>query len=143
MKLKDAPASGVSVVHGELSGHEIRAITSRLAHPDHPLTPWRVEFEEWRKAYSEFLRIEKERLFEVESPSPVTLRQHRYLLFLLMARGEQLALAVMADSVLGESERRKLVEQADSFLRCLRDSWQTWHGEVMPAHREMLAKFLD
>ena len=143
MKLKDAPASGVSVVHGELSGHEIRAITSRLAHPDDPLTPWRVAFEEWRKAYNDFLRIEKDRMFEVESPSPVTLRQHRYLLFLLMARGEQLALVVMADSVLGESERRKLVEQVDSFLRCMQDSRQTWHGEVVPAHREMLAKFLD
>jgi len=143
MELKDAPAAGAAVLHGELSGHEIRAITSRLAHPDDPLTPWRVDFEEWRKAYSDFLRIEKERLFEVESPLPVTLRQHRYLLFLLMARGEQLALAVMADSVLGESERRKRVEQVDAFLLCVQDSWHTWHGEVRPEHREMLAKFLD
>lgn len=142
MKLNDAPGSSVSVLHAELSGHEIRAITSRLAQPEDPQTAWRVGFDEWRTAYREFLQIEKERLFQAESPSAITLRQHRYLLFLLMARGEQLALALMADSVLAEPERKKLADQVDGLLRCMQDSWQTWHGEVVPAHREMLAKFL-
>jgi len=143
MKLKDTLACGAPVLHGELSGPEIRGVTERLEQPDDPRTAWRVGYDAWREAYSAFLQIERARLLQAETPLPVILRQHRYLLFRLMARGEQLALALLADAILGDSERKMLVNQVDGFLDCMRDSWHTWHGESVPAHREMLAKFLD
>src|SRR5437667_4021521 len=79
----------------ELSSREIRAITARIARPDDPLTEWRFEFDEWRKAYAEFQQMEQERFIRPESPTPMMLREHRYLLFLLMTQGDELALVLM------------------------------------------------
>ena len=142
MKLKDAPTAMAPVLADELSGPEIRGLTEQLEQPEDPRAAWRVGYDAWREACSEFFRIERDRLFLAEAPSPVLLRQHRYLLFRLMARGERLVLALMADSALTDAERKQLVEQVDGILNCLKDSWHTWHGETVPAHQEMLAKFL-
>jgi hypothetical protein len=39
-------------------------------------------------------------------------------------------------------EHSGLLDQVEAFLGTLRDSWHTWHGEALPAHRQALAKFL-
>ncbi len=127
----------------EISSRDIRAITTRLAHPDDPLAEWSVEFEEWRKAYAEFAKLEEERIVLPDAPSAIALRQHRYLLFMLMARGEQLALALLESPEVKKAECTKLLGQLDAFLGSLRDSWHTWHGEALPEHRAVLAKFLS
>ena len=136
MRLSDQPP-----FRTELSSHGIRALTARMAHPDDPLAEWRFEFEEWRKAYAEFLQMERERFLPVELPSPIVLRQHRYVLCLLMTQGEELALALMQAGDVNHTERTRLLEQVDAFLGSLRDSWHTWHGEALPEPREALAKF--
>jgi len=134
MKLSDQAA-----FRTEVSSHEIRAITARMAHPDDPLAEWRFEFDEWRKAYGEFQQMEHERFIRGKSASPLMLRQHRYLLFLLMTRGEELALALLQAGQVDSAERDRLLDQVDAFLGVLRDSWHTWHGEAVPEHREALA----
>src|SRR5438093_1257858 len=134
----------VSGHHGlgpELSSHEIRAITARLAHPDDPLADWRFEFDEWRKAYAELQQMERERFVREEPASPLMLREHRYLLFLLMTQGEALALALIRAGSINDAERNRLLDQVDAFVDSLRDSWHTWHGEALPEHRKALAKF--
>jgi hypothetical protein len=70
------------------------------------------------------------------------LREHRYLLFLLMTHGEELALHLMRSEAVSETEKKRLLEQLDAFIGTLSDSWHTWHGEALPAHREALAGFL-
>jgi hypothetical protein len=137
MKLSDHPA-----FRTELSSRGIRAITARMAHPDDRLAEWRFEFDEWRKAYAEFQQMEQERFIRADSPSPLMLRQHRYLLFLLMTQGEELALALMQASGV-DDEGSRLLEQVDAFLGALRDSWHTWHGEALPEHRAELSKFFS
>src|SRR5437667_12830982 len=111
MRLSDQPP-----FRTELSSHGIRALTARMAHPDDPLAEWRFEFDEWRKAYAEFLQMERERFIPVESQSPLVFRQHRYLLFLLMTQGEELALALMQSADIEDPERNPLVNQIDAFL---------------------------
>ena len=133
MKLSDQPA-----FRTEVSSHEIRAITARMAHPDDPLAEWRFEFDEWRKAYGEFQQMENERFIRGKSASPLMLRQHRYLLFLLMTQGEELAQALLQAGQVDGVERDRLLDQVDAFLGALRDSWHNWHGEVLPEHREAL-----
>lgn len=135
--------SGRSGFRTELSSHDIRAITARMAHPDDPLAEWRFEFQEWRKAYAEFQQMERERFLTAEPPEPLALREHRYVLFLLMTQGEELALVLMHSATIDDSERNRLLEQVDAFLGSLRDSWHTWHGEALPEHRKTLAKFLS
>ena len=127
----------------EFSSHDVRAITARMAHPEDPLAEWRFEFEEWRKAYSEFQQVERERFLCAESPEPIAMREHRYVLFLLMTKGEELGLALMHATEINDSERNRLLEQVDAFLGSLSDSWQTWHGEALPGHPEALAKYLS
>jgi hypothetical protein len=124
-----------------LTAHDIRATAARWAHPGDPLAEWRFEFGEWRKACAELQEMEQERIVSEKTPAPLTLRQHRYLLFLLMTRGEELALHLMQDKDASAAEKGRLIDQVDAFLGTLRDSWQTWHGEALPAHREALAKF--
>jgi hypothetical protein len=135
--------SGRSVFHTEISSHDIRAITARMAHPDDPLADWKFEFEEWRKAYAEFQQMEQVRFLRAEPPGPLALREHRYVLFLLMTQGEELALVLMHSTNIDDSERNRLLEQVDAFLGSLRDSWHTWHGEALPEHRKALAGFLS
>ncbi len=125
----------------ELSSRQIRAIASRLAHPDEPLAEWRFEFEEWRKAFAEFQQMEQERLVRIGAPTDLMLREHRYVLFLLMSQGEELALILMRSAEVEPAERSRLLDQIDGFLGSLRDSWHTWHGEALPEHRRALAKF--
>lgn len=132
-----------ALAYGEFSSHEIRATALRLAHPDDPLAEWHLEFEEWRKAFSDFQRMEQEQIVLAESPGELTRRHHRYLLFLLMARGEHLAIALMKEDSIRDPDRAKLLRSVDTFLGSLRDSWHTWHGEALPDHREALAKFLS
>jgi hypothetical protein len=127
----------------EFSSHDIRAITARMAHPDDPLAEWRFEFEEWQKAYAEFQQVERDRFLSAEPPGPIALREHRYVLFLLMTQGEELGLALMHATEIKDTERSKLLDQVDAFLGSLSDSWHTWHGEALPAHRQALAKFLS
>ena len=127
----------------ELSSREIRSITARIAHPEDPLTEWRFEFDEWRKAYSEFQQMERERFLNAESPTPKMLREHRYVLFLLMSQGEELALALMQAAKVEAAECNRLLDQLDAFLGTLRDSWHTWHGEALPEHRRALQKFFS
>jgi hypothetical protein len=126
----------------ELSGYQIRAAIARLGESADGLEEWRFEFEEWRRAYVEFQRMEKEQIIDPESPSELALRRHRYVLFLLMAQGERLALSLINDDSLKHAERARLIESLDAFLGSLRDSWQTWHGEALPEHRRALAQFL-
>src|SRR5438093_1029964 len=118
----------------EFSSHEIRALTARMAHPDDPLAEWRFEFDEWRKAYKEFQQREQERFFRAEGPSPLMSREHRYVLFLLMTRGEELALALMQMANLNDADRSQFLDQVDAFLGSLRDCWHTWHGDALPEH---------
>lgn len=130
------------VLQSELSSHDIRAFTARMANPNDPLAEWRFEFAEWRKACADFRDMEQEQIIQNDAPSALTLRQHRYVLFLLLTRGEHLALVLMQDAILSEVERERLLDSVDGFLGNLRDSWHTWHGEALPEHRRNLAKFL-
>ena len=130
------------VLEARLTSRDIRAVAARLAHPEDPLAGWHFEFEEWRKACAEFQQMEQDKIVAEDAPSPLALRQHRYLLFLLMTHGEELALHLMQNEALVEGEKTRLLRQVDAFLGTLRDSWHTWHGEALPAHREALAGFL-
>lgn len=125
-----------------VSSREIRAATARLAHPADPLAEWRFEFEEWRMACSEFQQMEQSQIIGDDHPAPLKLRQHRYLLFQLMTQGEYLALCLEQNGAIQPMEQARLLDQVEAFLGSLRDSWHTWHGEALPAHREALAKFL-
>lgn len=125
-----------------VSSREIRAATARLAHPADPLADWRFEFEEWRTACAEFQQMEESQIIRDDHPSPLKLRQHLCLLFRLMAQGEYLALCLEQNSALDPMELSRLMDQVEAFLGALRDSWHTWHGEALPAHRDALAKFL-
>jgi hypothetical protein len=137
MKLPETP-----VMEARLPSPNIRAVVARLAHPEDPLAEWHFDFGEWRKACAEFQQMEQEKIAAHNAPSPLALRQHRYLLFLLMTRGEELALHLTQNPAATEQEKTLLVEQVDAFLGTLADSWHTWHGEALPAHREALAGFL-
>jgi hypothetical protein len=125
-----------------LTSHDIRAVAARLAHPEDPLAEWHFEFGEWRKACAEFQQMEQDKIVAQQKPSALALRQHRYVLFLLLTHGEELALYLMQNPAMKESEKNRLLEQTDAFLGTLTDSWHTWHGEALPAHREVLAGFL-
>jgi len=126
----------VSVLDARLTSRDIRAVAARLAHPDDPLSEWNFEFAEWRKACAEFQQMEQEKIVAQNTPSPLILRQHRYLLFLLMSHGEDMALHLMQNPAVTELEKAPLLDQVDAFLGTLSDSWHTWHGEALPAHRE-------
>jgi hypothetical protein len=137
MKLSELPPA-----HARLTSRDIRAVAARLAHPEDPLAEWQFEFGEWRKACAELQQMEQEKIITPQEPSALALRQHRYLLFLLLTHGEELALHLMQNPSVPDLERKRLLEQTDAFLGTLTDSWQTWHGESLPAHREALADFL-
>jgi hypothetical protein len=87
--------------------------------------------------------MEQGQIIHTDTPSTMAMRRHRYVLFLLMAQGEHLALVLMQAKSLNDTERARLLESVDGFLGSLRDSWHTWHGETLPKHREALAKFLS
>ncbi|PWU18082.1 MAG: hypothetical protein C5B50_09930 [Verrucomicrobia bacterium] len=112
-----------------------------MTHPDDPLAEWRFEFEEWRKAYVDFQQMEQDRFLRSEPPSDLQLREHRYVLFLLMSQGEQLGLTLLQSAEVEGAERNRLLGQLDGFLGSLHDSWHTWHGEGLPQHREGLGRF--
>ncbi|MGA2542237.1 MAG: hypothetical protein ABSG78_11850 [Verrucomicrobiota bacterium] len=137
MKLSQA-----SSLDSGVSSREIRAANARLARPADPLAEWRFEFEEWQTACAEFQQMEQNQIVCDDPPSPLRLRQHRYLLFQLMAQGEYLALCLEQNSGLNATDLSGLMEQVEAFLGTLRDSWHTWHGEALPAHRQALARFL-
>jgi hypothetical protein len=137
MKLSQA-----SSLDSGVSSRQIRAATARLVHPADPLAEWRFEFEEWRTACAEFQQMEQSQILREDSPAPLKLRQHRYLLFQLMTQGEYLALCLEQNRAADPMEHAGLMDQVEAFLGTLRDSWHTWHGEALPAHREALAKFL-
>jgi hypothetical protein len=103
---------------------------------------WQFEFGEWRKAFAEFQQMEQDKIVAHQAPSALALRQHRYLLFLLLTQGEELALHLMQHAAMTDLEKTRLLNQVDAFMQTLSDSWHTWHGEVLPAHREALARFL-
>ncbi len=138
MKLPDMP-----VLEARLTSRDIRAVAARWAHPEDPLAEWHFEYGEWRKACGEFQQMEQEKIVAQDAPSPLDLRQHRYLLFLLMTHGEELALHLMQNPGVPDAEKTRLLEQVDAFLGALSDSWHTWHGEALAAHRETLAGFLS
>jgi hypothetical protein len=125
-----------------LTSRDIRAVAARLAHPEDPLVEWHFEFGEWRKACAEFQQMELDKIGAQQKPSALALRQHRYVLFLLLTHGEELALYLMQNPAVKESEKKRLLEQTDAFLGTLTDSWHTWHGQALPAHRKALAGFL-
>ncbi|MGD0410210.1 MAG: hypothetical protein ABSC18_00775 [Verrucomicrobiota bacterium] len=137
MKLSQA-----SSLDSGVSSREIRAATARLACPADPLAEWRFEFEEWRAACAESQQMEQSQILGENSPAPLKLRQHRCLLFQLMSQGEYLALCLEQNSAADRMEHSGLLDQVEAFLGTLRDSWHTWHGEALPAHRQALAKFL-
>jgi len=137
MKLPEMP-----ILEPRLTSRDIRAVAARLAHPEDPLAEWHIEFGEWRKACAEFRQMEQEKIAAHDAPVPLALRQHRYLLFLLMTHGEELGLHLMQNTDVTDVEKTRLLEQVDAFLGTLSDSWHTWHGEALPAHREALAHFL-
>jgi hypothetical protein len=87
--------------------------------------------------------MEQDKIVAQQAPSALALRQHRYLLFLLLTHGEELALHLMQNPAVTDLERTRLLEQTDAFLGTLTDSWHTWHGEALPAHRESLAEVLS
>jgi hypothetical protein len=86
--------------------------------------------------------MEQAKIVEQDAPPPPSLRQHRYLLFLLMTHGEELALDLMRNPAVADLEKTRLLEQVDAFVGTLSDSWHTWHGQALPAHREALAGFM-
>jgi hypothetical protein len=129
-------------LQARLTSRDIRAVAARLAHPEDPLAEWHFEFAEWRKACAEFQQLEQDNIIAPRAPSALALRQHRYLLFLLLTHGEELALHLMQNPTVADLEKTRLLEQTDAFLGTLTDAWHTWHGEVLPAHREALAGFL-
>jgi len=137
MKVPEMPT-----MQARLTSRDIRAVAARLAHPEDPLAEWHFEFGEWRKACAEFHQMEQDKIVEPKAPAALALRQHRYLLFLLLTHGEELALHLMQNTAVTDMERKRLLEQADAFLGTLTDSWHTWHGEALPAHRESLARFM-
>jgi hypothetical protein len=137
MKLPDMP-----LLEARLTSRDIRAVAARLAHPEDPQAEWRFEFGEWRQACAEFQEMEQDEIVALDVPPPTSLRQHRYLLFLLMAHGEELALNLLRSQVVTDPEKTQLLEQVDAFIGTLGDSWHTWHGEALPAHRDALAGFL-
>ena len=126
----------------DIRSREIREITSRLAHPDDLIAEWKKEFDEWIRAFQEFREIERETLSNPAVPTPVHLRRHRHLLFLLMSKGEKLVLDLRAVEGLGSEEFDRQTEYVDAFLTDLQLSWTTWHFESNPIHKEMLSKFL-
>ena len=126
----------------DIRSKDIRGITSQLAHPQHPLANWKAEFAEWIKAFQDFREIEQTNLFDPATPSPYHLRQHRYLLFLLMSKGEKLVLDLTGITGLSDEERAMQTEYVDAFLRDLEITWLTWHREPSPVHQAMLAPFL-
>src|ERR1700733_5445681 len=136
MKLAEMP-----VLEARLTSRDIRAVAARFAHPNDPLAEWQFEFGEWRKACAEFQQMEQGNIVAQNEPSPLALRQHRYLLFWLMAHGEELGLHLMQNPAVTDAEKARLLDQVDAFLGTLSDSWHTWHGEALPAHREALASF--
>src|SRR6266496_4002876 len=135
MKLTDTPTSSV-----EFSGQSLRAITARYAHPDDPLAVWNTEFDDWCKAIQDFKQFERSQLDGEAKPTAHLLRQHRYLLFLLRSRGEELALALAETPGPSPTEIETRTGQVDAFLDDLWMSWADWHIEPNPVHREMLAK---
>ena len=137
MKLLEMP-----ILEARMTSRDIRAVAARLAHPDDPLAEWRFEFGEWRKGCAEFQQMEQDKVVAPDAPSPLALRQHRYLLSLLMTHGEELGLYLMQNPAVADAEKSRLLDQVDAFLGTLSDSWHTWHGEALPAHREALAHFL-
>ena len=141
MKLKDEPTPGPAVLF-DLPSQDIRAITSRLAHPDDPLAVWKAEFDDWVKTIVDFRAFEEERLLRVEKPTQRDLRLHRWVLHQLMVAGERLALRLLEAQDLPEGLRDKSLSHVDVFVAELVDRWDSWHREVNPAHRQMLAKFL-
>jgi len=141
MKLKDEPTSSALEL-SDLSSQDIRTIASRLAHPDDPLAVWKAEFDDWVKTIVDFRAFEDERLLRVEKPTQRDLRLHRWLLHQLMVGGERLALRLLEAQDLPEELRDKSLSHVDVFVAELVDRWDSWHREINPAHREMLAKFL-
>ena len=137
MKLPDMP-----VLDPRLTSRDIRAVAAQLAHPDDPLAAWRFEFGEWRKACAELQEMEQDNIIAQDAPSALSLRQHRYLLFLLMTHGEEIALELMQSQSVTDPEKTQLLGQVDAFIGTLTDSWHTWHGQALPAHREALARFM-
>ncbi len=129
-------------MEARLTSRDIRAVAARLAHPQDALAEWRCEYGEWRKACAEFQEMEQTQIIAQEAPPTLILRQHRYVLFLLMTHGEELALELMQNPGVAEQEKARLLEQVDAFIGTLSDSWHTWHGPALPAHREALAGFL-
>jgi hypothetical protein len=138
MKLPEMP-----MVQTSLTSRDIRAVAARMAHPEDPLGEWHFEFCEWRKACAEFQQMEQDNIIAPQTPSALALRQYRYLLFLLLTHGEELALHLMQNPGVADLEKTRLLEQTDAFLGTLTDSWHAWHAEVLPAHRESLAGFLS
>lgn len=141
MKLKDAPATAAAVL-SDLPSQDLRAITSRLAHPDDPLAVWKAEFDDWRQAIVDLRAFEDERLLRVEQPAQHDLRMHRWLLHQLMGAGERLALRLLEAQDLADDLRSRSLSHVDVFLVELEERWSSWHREVNPAHKERLAKFL-
>lgn len=126
----------------EVGGNDVRAAAAKLAHPDDPLAAWKAELENWIKAIVDFRAFEDERLLRVEKPAEQDLRLHRWLLHHLMAAGEILALKLLEAQDLTADARTRSLSQVDAFLAELDDRWSSWHREVNPAHRELIAKFL-
>ena len=137
MKLTAAPPPG------EFTGHTLRALTARFAHPQHSRAAWEAEFADWRRAIQEFKQFEESQIDTPAGASAHGLRQHRYLLFLLRSRGEELALALAEAPGFPAHEIEALTGQVDAFLDDLWMSWADWHAEPNPVHREMLAGFLS
>ena len=126
----------------DIRSRDIRKVTSRLAHPDDLIAEWKKEFDEWILAFQEFRKVECETLSIPLVPTLVHSRQHRYLLFLLMSKGEKLILDLWTIEGLDSEEFDRQTEYVDAFLRDLQLSWTAWHLESNPMHKEMLAKFL-
>jgi hypothetical protein len=126
-----------------LPRHDIRALPARIAHADDPLAVWKTEFDDWRQAIQEFKAFERTKLEAEGPPSAFRLRQHRWLLLLLMSRGEELALVMSDSPKTPVSEAESLIRQVDAFLDDLRMSWTDWHSEPSPAHKEVLDKFVS
>ncbi|MBI2946796.1 MAG: hypothetical protein HYY23_04060 [Verrucomicrobia bacterium] len=133
----------IPLAAGELWRDDLRLLTARLAHPDDPLAAWKAEFDNWVKAIVDCREFEDERLLRVEEPTEQNLRWHRWLLHRLMSVGEMLALKLWELQGLNEELRKKSLSHVDVFLAELDDRCTSWHREVNPAHRAMIAKFLD
>ena len=87
---------------------------------------WRREFEAWCRTAPEIIDLEQ-RILGAPGGNPVDLHTHRFLVYGLLAKGEQLLLDLAA---LDAEEGQHLADertQTEAYLRRLEDALDAYH----------------